>query len=204
MKLSFLFVFLFNLTVCFVVSSAYFLFEQITVAFTWSLNGSKPIPYDQPLRYVNWIVPIITPVLICHIRSLRLNLHQGLIFSLVSLGFLSALFCAIECFHLAIGSIYLPAILIKFRLLQIAYSFILSAVYWINFVSLVSYFKGGEVLIIESCYILITLLGNLNVNYQLTFRSYFPIYASTVLLLLVICYAFQRLNVETKGMLCSA
>lgn len=203
MKLSFLFVFLFNLTVCFVLSSAYFLFEKVTVAFAGPPNKSTANLYDQPARYVNWIVPIITPFLMCHIRSLRLNLHQSLIFSLVSIGFLSALFYAIEWLHLVIGSIDMPAILIKLRLLQIAYSFVLSTAYWVNFVSLVSYFKGGEILIIESCYVLITLLGNLSLNYEFATRSYFSIYALAFLILLVVYFVFQILNVEIKGNLCS-
>lgn len=194
MEISFLFVSFFNLIVCFVISSVFFQFDTIAIAFTGPLNGHKPNLHDQPLRHVNWVVPLITPVLMCYLRPSRFNLHQGLVYTLVWLIFLNVLFYAIEFFNPT-------SILFKIQFLQIIHSFILSATYWINFVSLISYFKKGEVLIIESCYILITLLGNL--NHQLTFRLYFPIYELAIFLLLVTYYVLQLFKIEIKGNLCS-
>ena len=150
MDKSFLFVFPYNLLICFMVSSSYFQFDEITVDFVKSLRDPvRSNAYDQPLRYVNWILPLVTPILICFIRPFRFNLHQALIYHLICLFFLNIVFYALEFVVLVEIAIHSNVVLFIWCS-QIVHSFILSIIYWINFVSLISHFNQKDALLIVS------------------------------------------------------
>ena len=201
MNKSFIFVFFYNLLICFIVSSSYFYFDKVIIDFIKSLNVKIHLRiFDQPLRYLNWIVPFLVPILMNYIRPFRFSLHQALMFNFICLFFIKTSFFVLELVNLTDNSINLNIILPKIWLLQIIYSFVLSIIYWINYISLVSHFKKNEILLINTCYLLTTIFGNHgNFNYQLTFKSFFITYELATVLLLIIYYIFCRFNIEIKG-----
>lgn len=153
MSKSLLLVFVFNLSVCYLCSASYFHFDRIVIEFAKSLNNGFYLNfYLHPLRYINWIIPLCTAVLICFIRPFRFSLHQGFIYNVICLFFMNVLFYSLEFFFLTNGSHNLDSVLTKLWILQIIHSFILSAIFWINFSSLIANFQEKDVLLVVSVF----------------------------------------------------
>lgn len=151
-----MFVFIFNLLICYLCSLCYFGFDRITIEFARSLNDGNSLNFfTHPLRYINWIIPILTPILLLFVRPIRFNFHQSFIFNIIGLLFMNIVFYGLEFFFLTNDTNSLDSVLTKLWSIQLLNSFIISIIYWINFSSLISHFEKDEILLVVSVLFLI-------------------------------------------------